>query len=532
MQSKIKTYIKNKLVKLLPPQLTRTLFLPVRESGVPVTYDTAMTYSAIWRSINLISQSIACLPWSINSRTVGVDGSKTTKQLYSHHVHPLLDIAPNDEMDAVSFRETMISHALSWGNGYAEIERDGANRPMALWLIDPSRVHVSRDDHGRIIYIVRNSGGDSDAVIPAADMYHLKGLGFDGLVGYSVVSIAAKTIGLGLATERFGASFFENGAHISGVLEHPNALGDDALKHLKESLKENYSGGNSNKPMILEEGMKWNSIGVPPDDAQFLETRKFQIAEVARWFGVPLHKLNEMDKSTFSNIEHQAIEFVTDTLTPWVKRLEVEANIKLITRANRGKLYTKLNLNGLLRGDMKARGEFYKTMSNLGAYSVNEIREFEDKNGIGSDGDKRLVQLNQTTLEKIGEDDGNVPRGTMDNPPPEQRVLEETVDRVLARENHRAQAALKKHKNNTEGFFAWVDDYYSEHSNYALNQLLNVFELADLNISVDDYVSQHIEASKNEVGKWFNNAARADKSLPIQRTGKEIAAQLLGENYV
>lgn len=524
MSSKIKSFIQNKLVKLLPPRLARTLFIPVKEAGVPVTYDTAMTYSAVWRSINLISQSIAALPWSINSRTIGADGSKKTTPLYANPVYSLLDVAPNDEMDSFSFREILIAYALSWGNGYAEIERDGAGRPIALWHIESSRVKPDRDESGRLVYIVNNSGAGNDVVIPAADMFHLKGLGFDGLVGYSVISIMARTIGMGLATEQFGSSFFENGAHIGGVLEHPNALGTEALENLKKSLNEKNGGINANNPLILEEGMKWTSIGVPPDDAQFLETRKFQISEVARWFGVPLHKLNEMDSSTFSNIEHQAIEFVTDTLTAWVKRLEIEANIKLVPRAKRVKVFTKINLNGLLRGDMKTRGAFYKLMANLGALNVNQIRAYEDLNGIGPEGDKYLVQLNQTTLEKIGED---VPRGTSDNVPrgtPEETVLEEALDRVLARENHRAVAALKKYKGDSSGMAAWVSGFYEEHAQYIAVQLVNVFDVAGVEISVDEYVSEHVETSMVALIDYFDNNG---KGLPISRTGEEIKEQLL-----
>ena len=529
MPSKLKNYIQNKLMKLLPPRMARTLFVPVKQAGVVVTCDTAMTYSAIWRSVNLIAQSIAALPWSVNSRNIKTDGSKETKPLYSDPLYTLLDVAPNDEVDAFTFRETLIAYALTRGNGYAEIERNGAGVPVALWFIESERVRPDRDDQGRLGYVVLNYASGEDVWIPAQDMFHLKGLGFDGMTGYSVIAMAARAIGLGIATEEFGSSFFENGAHIGGVLEHPGALGDDAYDHLKKSLSDKKLGADANSPLILEEGMKWTSIGVPPDDAQFLETRKFQVSEIARWFGVPLHKLNEMDSSTFSNIEHQAIEFVTDTLTAWVKRLETEANMKLVPKSKRGKVFTKININGLLRGDMKTRAAFYKSMMNLGVFSINEVRDLEDKNGIGTDGDKRLVQLNQTTLEKIGEDVVDVPRGTSNESSAEQRVLEEALDRILSRENHRAEAALKKFRNDKKGLSKWIVDFYDEHAEYAKAQLVNVFDVAGVEISVDDYVSEHVEASMTALAVYVD---QNQKGVPIARTGDEISEQLLGDNHV
>lgn len=477
------------LVKRLSPRQSSRLYFPSKQAGVAVNYDTALTYSAVWRCVNLISQSVAGMPWTVNSRKVGADGARTTVRNYTHPVAQLLDTAPNDEADAVTFRETLLAHALTWGNGYAEIERDGANRPVALWMIEPERVRIDRDDSGRLVYIVTNGSYGADTYLAPADVYHLKGLGYDGVTGYSVISMAAKAVGVGLATEQFGASFFENGASFSGVFEHPATLGDQAIDHLRDSLTARHGGpANANKPLILEEGMKWSATSIPPNDAQFLETRKFQISEIARWYGVPLHKLNEMDRSTFSNIEHQSIEFVTDCLMPWVRRLETEANIKLISPANRGRIYTKLNVNGLLRGDMATRGDWYQKMANLGAYSVNDIRELEDMNPVEG-GEKRLVQLNLTTLEKVGEEPP-APEPT----PFEQdddagtRVLEDAFGRIVNRERNRMEQWQK-----AKDFDAAVTKFYKQHADYVAETLQVPFAVNGIDVDprafAEDYVT-------------------------------------------
>jgi hypothetical protein len=218
-----------------------------------------------------------------------------------------------------------------------------------------------------------------NVVLPASKVFHLHGLGFDGVMGYSVIALARQSIGLGLATEKFGAEFFGNGLHPGGVAEHPGKLGPQARKNIQESLREQVK--DAHDVLVLEEGMKWNKTTIPPEDAQFLETRQFQVPEICRWFRVPPHKVADLSRSTFANIEHQAIEFVTDSLVPWVKRWETEADVKLFG-ANRGAFFTKFNVNSLLRGDQASRSAAYNSAVMTGYMTINEVRELEDMNPL------------------------------------------------------------------------------------------------------------------------------------------------------
>ena len=499
-------------------------FFNRKHAGVYVTQDNALTYSAVWRCVNLISQTIGALPWHVSEREFDSNGRKTTKRLFTHPASSILDVAANEELSAQHWRETVLAWALTWGNGYAEIERDRANRPIALWPIEPERVTPSRDDFGKLIYIVSNQNGDESILYPN-DMFHLRGLGFDGLSGYSIIGLASRTIGLGLATEDFGADFFGNGAHVGGVFEHPNQLGDTAIDHLKKSILERQGGKNQLSPMILEEGMKYSPTSIPPDDAQFLETRKFNVAEIARWYGVPLHKLHEMDAATFSNIEHQSIEFVQDALIPWVKRFESEANLKLISPTNRNRYFTKLNLNSLLRGDMAARTSYYKDMSNLGVLSVNDVLELEDRNPIGKEGDKRLVQLNQTTLDKIGEenveDQNALPvkeneeegdEGSEDESEADieakrnsRAIMVKTFDRIISRESHRANDALNRY-DERDDLFNWMDKFYNQQREYINENLfLNCSAIGIDEKVYKNFIDDHILMARLEILNAFDN---------------------------
>lgn len=379
----------------------RTVQVPLIRAGMHVDHDMAMTYSAVYSAVRVIAETIGMLPWRAMRRAP--DGRRIHAS--SSPVEFVLNRQPNPEMTPMVFRTNLLAHALLWGNGYAEIVRDNAGRVAELWPLIPDTVEVKRDrDTGERYYRITPYNGAA-AELEQRDVFHLQGLGFDGMQGYSVVSLMAKSIGLGLAAEEFGSSLFGNGAMPNSVLKHPGKLGPEAHERLAKSVKDQYSGAsNAFRTMILEEGMSWESVGVPPEDAQFLETRKFQVAEIARWFRVPPHKLADLDRATFSNIEHQAREFVTEALMPWITRLEQEADKKLFAPRNAGNMYTKIAANGLMRGDSQARAEFYQKMANLGVFSVNDIRELEDLDPIGPEGDKRLVQINQTTLEKIGEE--------------------------------------------------------------------------------------------------------------------------------
>ncbi|MCK9504709.1 MAG: phage portal protein [Porticoccaceae bacterium] len=452
-------------------------------------HDNALTYSAVFRAISYISAQIAVLPFDVYRQSA--NGSR---QRVNNELRYLLHTRPNSEMSAFAFRETLMAWALSWGNGYAEIETGIGGEPVALWPISPDRVEVMRAPDGAIVY--RISGKGDTVYIPAERMFHLHGLGFDGLVGYSVISMAARSIGIGMAAEEFGAAFFGNGSTLGGVLTMPGTLSDQAYERLKKDWEGRHVGPKSaHKPAILEEGMEWKSIGIPPGDAQFLETRKFQISDVARWYGLPPHKLADLDRATFSNIEHQSIEVVVDTLTPWAIRWEQEANYKLFGR-RQGQYYSKLALNALMRGDSKSRAEFYREMANLGAFSVNEIRAFEDLDPIGAIGDKRLVQLNLTTLDKVGEESSLPASADPQNTSAinsHRIVIVDAIDRIARRE----QASYDGHKKYNADYHRKYIERDLKAPVLALFTALHAsFDEATLNSVIAEYADYHLADSQ------------------------------------
>jgi HK97 family phage portal protein len=366
------------------------------QAGVYVDTDVALTYSTVWACVRVVSETVAQLPWKVYQKT-----AKGKKEVSSdkNTIAWLLHVQPNPETTAFRFKRLMAAHVLTRGNAYAEIERDVQGRVLWLWPIHPDRVKPVRVD-GALAYEVKNDGRQT-AVIPADDMLHFRGLGDDDLIGMSVIAKAKESIALGIAMERFGARFFKNGTHMGGSVTHPGKLSPEAKKNIEESLKKRAGGENQNSTLVLEEGMKYEKLGIPPEDAQFLESRQFQVTEICRWFRVPPHKVQDLSRATWNNIEHQSIEFVTDTICPWTVNFEEEANIKLFGRTNRGVYYTKFSLGALLRGDATARATLYAQARQWGWMSVNDIRELEDLNGIGKPGDQYLVPSNMTTPEGV-----------------------------------------------------------------------------------------------------------------------------------
>jgi HK97 family phage portal protein len=264
-----------------------------------------------------------------------------------------------------------------------------------MWPILPDRGCVKRDENGALRYYFRDIDNGEVELSPN-DVYHLKGPGGDGLTGYSVIRMAAESIGLGMAMQQFGAYFFGNGAHVGGALFHPKSLSDTARKNLEQSVQRSTGGRSALSLRVFEEGMKYERIGIPPEDAQFLESRNAQVRDIARWYRVPPHKIADLSDAKWANIEFQAIDFVTDAILPWACRMEQEANAKLFGRNNRGTVYTKLNLAGLLRGDMKSRYDSYAVGRQWGWLSANDVRALEDSNPIPN-GDLYLVPSNMTT---------------------------------------------------------------------------------------------------------------------------------------
>jgi len=365
-------------------------------SGKAVNERTAMQASAVYACVRILAESVAGLPLHVFERTA--DGSKTVKP--EHPLFHLLHDEPNHEMTSFVFRETLMSHLLLWGNAFAQIIRDGRGLPVALYPLLPDRVSVDRDNSGELTYTYQSDKGQIK--LRHDNVLHIPGLGFDGLIGYSPIAMAKNSIGMALATEEYGAAFFANGANPGGVLEHPGVLKD--RDRLRESWQSQFSGANAHKVAVLEEGLKFHQMSIPPEQAQFLETRKFQINEIARIFRVPPHMVGDLEKSSFSNIEQQSLEFVKYTLDPWVVRWEQSLGQALILPSEKNRVFIKFNLDGLLRGDYQSRMQGYSTGIQNGFMSVNDVRGLEDMNLLSDEegGNLHFVNGNMVKLRDVG----------------------------------------------------------------------------------------------------------------------------------
>ena len=382
-----------------------SFFFGRSSSGKIVNERTAMQTTAVYSCVRILSEAIASLPVHLYQYT---DTGK--ERVYNHPLYYLLHDEPNPEMTSFVFRETLMSHLLIWGNAYAQIIRNGAGRVLGLYPLLPDKVEVDRDDKGELYYIYNRYSDENPnfedygrVYLPQEDVLHIPGLGFDGLVGYSPIAMAKNAVGMTLACEEYGAGFFENGATPGGVLEHPGVLKDPAK--VRESWHAVYGGSkNAGKVAVLEEGMKYQQIGIPPEEAQFLETRKFQVNEIARLYRIPPHMVGDLDKSSFSNIEQQSLEFVKYTLDPWVIRWEQSLQKALLLPQEKKEYFVKLNVDGLLRGDYQSRMTGYSVGRQNGWLSTNDIREMENMNPIPAEegGDLYLVNGNLCKLKDAG----------------------------------------------------------------------------------------------------------------------------------
>lgn len=375
-------------------------------SGKPVNEQTAMQMTAVYSCVRILSETVAGLPLHVYRYN---DSGGKEKDL-KHPLYKLLHDEPNPEMTSFAFRETLMSHLLLWGNAYAQIIRNARGNVIALYPLMPNRMTVDRDSNGRLYYRYQKSsedsqtlGKDSQVYLAPSDVMHIPGLGFDGLVGYSPIAMAKNAVGLAIATEEYGAKFFANGAAPGGVLEHPGTIKDP--QKVKESWNSAYQGSsNAHRVAVLEEGMKYQAIGISPEQAQFLETRKFQINEIARIFRVPPHMLADLEKSSFSNIEQQSLEFVKYTLDPWVVRWEQAMCRVLLSESEKPTVFIKFNVDGLLRGDYQSRMTGYATARQNGWMSSNDIRELENLDRIPAElgGDLYLINGAMTKLQDAG----------------------------------------------------------------------------------------------------------------------------------
>lgn len=369
-------------------------------TGASITEWSALNYSAFWRAVWTISDSVASLPLFLYRRL----GEENGREKFT--THPLFRILHDDfspEFTSFQARRAIQAHALTWGNGYAEIQRNVAGAPVGLWPITPDRVMPDRNPDGALVYRVHVSSGP-EVRLDAENVLHIRGPSYDGLVGYSVVGKARESLGLSVAMQQYGARFFANGAIASLVVKHPGTLSAQASENIKKSIADATTGDKQWSVLLLEEAMEAKEISIPPDDAQFLESRKFQTLEIARWFNVPPHMLMDLERATFSNIEHQSLEFVQNCLRPWLVTWESELNRKLIRPLERQIQFTEHLIDGLLRGDLPSRYSAYAVGKQWGFLNTDEIRAKENLNPLPNGlGKMFLVPANMVPADQIEE---------------------------------------------------------------------------------------------------------------------------------
>ena len=376
------------------------------DSGERVDEKSAMQIATVYACVRLLAETVAGLPLHLY-RTK--DGGSAKERATDHPLYKLLYRQPNPEMTSFSFREVMMTHLLLWGNCYAQIIRDGKNGVLGLYPLLPENMEIDRDDKGQIFYIYhaytdeKPGENNKDIYFRRDEIFHVPGLGFNGLVGFSPIAMMKNALGTTLAVEKYGSSFFKNGAQPSGVLEHPGVLKDPSK--IRENWSAVYGGANNaHKVAVLEEGMQYKAISLPPEDSQFLSTRQFGVNEICRIFRVPPHMVQDLEHATFSNIEHQSIDFVVHTLTPWLVRFEQAIVKDLLMEEEQDEYFPKFNVDGLLRGDYQSRMQGYATGISNGFLSPNDIHRLENWDLIPAEkgGDDYYLNGGYVKLEDAG----------------------------------------------------------------------------------------------------------------------------------
>ena len=508
-------------------------------SGMRVSADTANNYAAYFAAKRAISEDVAKLPFNVYKR-LQPRGKEIARQ---HPAHTLIHEEFNPTLSAQTGRELLQDWALGWGWGPAEIVRDGSGRARELWPIHPDKVTPKRDGR-RLFYEVRRGGDQHDGAtektrLMPGEIFWLRGTG-DDLGGYSIARLAREAVGLGMGAEEFGANVFGNDTTLGIVLSHPGSLDPK----LKKDLQERLEGRKRFKVLVGEAGMKVERTAIPPQDAQFLETRQFQVVEIARWFRMPPHKLASLDRATFSNIEHQSIEYVVDTLLPWLVRWEVEVRRKLFGAESRAMFFAEHVVNGLLRGDFATRTAGYQQAINAGWLSPNDVRELENLNPIADKGgSKYFMQGALKPIEQLAEKPdplaAPLPRPGM-APPPQEPPEEEEEDearyrplfehvaaRVVRREIKALQKPLERLRGDYAGFLRWSNQFYSDHRAYLeaeFGPVLASTTGGDLTVWVDDWHKESLERA----GRLFRNGSTKQLEDYEPELAAALADRLMG----
>jgi len=500
--------------------------------GRNITEDVALQITAVYACVRILAETLASLPL-VTYRRMKPKGKERAPE---HYLYPLLHSLPNPEMTSFNFREALMGHVALRGNCYAEVVLNRGGEVTELWPLRVDKMERIEREGGRLKYFYRvpdKVGGDLKR-LDMSQVFHVRGLSSNGIIGYDPIRQARQALGLSLASEEFGARFFGNGAKPGMVLRHPGTLSQPAHDRLKESWENRHQGlENAHRIAILEEGLDIKEVGLAPDQAQFLQTRKFQLAEVARWYRIPPHMLADLERATFSNIEHQSLEFVIHTMRPWLVRWEQEITRTLLTEKERARYFAEFLVDGLLRGDIQSRYQAYATGRQNGWLSANDVRELENMNPI-EEGDVYLVPLNMIPAQQLGAGLGSSERPPSDGerslaPPPSQGELPVGVERVgeprpyearamqSAQVRHRLEQVhrplyqemlarvLRREKNDVGGaatkwlrqrdlaqFKLWRDEFYRDHGRWMFDQVAPTARA---------YAELVTEAAQDEVGQ-------------------------------
>ena len=493
------------------------------KSGANVTEWTALQVSAVYACIRILSETVATVPLHLYHR---LDRGK--ERAYDHPLYDILHNQANNEMSAFTWREIMQGHLGGWGNAYSEIERNKSGEVVGLWPMLPDRTCPKRID-GKMYYETTIDG--KGYLLPKEKVLHIPGFGFDGLVGYNPIRMARESIGMALATEEYGGRLFSNDARPGGYLKHPNKLSKTAQDNLIKSWEERHSGlSNKHRLAVLEEGMEFQTVGIPPQESQFLQTRKFQIAEIARWYRMQLHKIGEMEQATFSNIEQQSIEFVVDTMLPWFSRWEAAIKTQLLTPRERKEYFAEFLIEGLLRGETQARFNSYAIARQWGWMSANDVRESENMNPLPDEqGDIYLVPMNMVPASQAGEDPkqkvtperaklfatmqrntkGQGAKMRLKLAQSFERIFADAASRVVKREKSNIMDKARKTLERSEQEFTnWLEEYYREAPQWMQKMILPaLFSFAE---AVQSQSASEIGAEVGmtpELEKWMNGYA-------------------------
>lgn len=409
-----------------------------------VNNDTALKVSTVYSAIRNISEDIAKLPLKVYRKE-----GDSRYEVPEHRLYRLLQYQPNPDMTAISFRESQTAQMIGWGNAFSEITRDTDGSVTGLFPLRPDKVVLERDNMGTLYRITTEDG--QHYYLPPERVLHTHGLGFDGLLGYNIIQYMAESIGAAIGMDKFSSSFFGNGLHQSGNLEHPSNLSQPAQERLASQLEKRHAGaGNAHRILVLEEGMKFTSNSIDPEAAQMIETRQFTVSEFCRWLRIPPHKVADLSRATFANIEQQNIDYVTDSLTAWAERWEQEIWRKLFTDEEKQQgYYVEHNFDALLRGDIQTRYTAYSQLWDRGTLSINEIRAKENMNPIDG-GDKHYVPLNYTTIE-----DGGL----------SESVQEDVSERIVNNQMVSIKSAIDKHGKDFD-LNKYIEQYQTKQKKY------------------------------------------------------------------